>query len=471
MRAALWRTPDLLNSPSLLTTLIAFALLLGPLVLVHELGHYLVGRWFGVKADAFSIGFGKELAGWTDKRGTRWKLSALPLGGYVQFAGDMNPTSAPAVLDTDLPREERQHTFHAQPLWRRTLIVLAGPMTNLLFAVLIAAAFNLAYGKSVAEPIVADFFPNSPAQAAGLKIDDKIVGIDGSKVETIGDVRDDTAPYPGRTVTVRYERDGVTRTVPVRLERHNISDDFGNTADVGSLGINFALPIVGNVLDGSAAQKAGIRADDRIVSIDGKEIRSFDQIADLVMPNPGERISVTVERDEGAVVLPVTIGTAKATLPDGSVKQFGQLGIEASIGKSVPVGPVEALALGAERSVSIMVKMGEGLKQIVVGERSVKELGGPVKIAQVSGQQFSLGWEDFIGFVAMVSINLAFINLLPIPGLDGGHLAFYAAEAIRRRPLGVRSQEWAIRTGVALVLALMVFVTVNDVASLPIFGG
>ena len=461
----------MIASPSLLTTLFAFLLVLGPLVLIHELGHYLVGRWFGVKADAFSIGFGKEIAGWTDKRGTRWKFSALPLGGYVQFAGDLDATSAPGPLDPDLPEAQRKHTFQAQPLWRRALIVLAGPMTNLLFAVLIAAAFYLAYGKSVAEPIVADFFPNSAAQAAGMQIGDRITAIDGHDVETLTDIPDLVTPYPGQTVTIAYDRDGRTRKVPVKLGVHQIGDDFGNKADIGSLGINFALPVIGKVMDDSPAAAAGVRAGDRVMAVDKQTIRSFDQIAALVTPNPGKRVTLTVMRENGATLIPLTIGSHTVELPGGKSKVVGLIGIEASVGKIVEVGPLEAVGLGFERSIGIMKMMGTGLVQIITGDRSVKELGGPIKIAQYSGQQFTLGWEDFIGFVAMISINLAFINLLPIPGLDGGHLAFYAAEAVRRKPLGVRSQEWAMRTGVALVLALMVFVTVNDVASLPIFGG
>ena len=168
------------GSPNLLTTIFAFLLVLGPLVLIHELGHYLVGRLFGVKANAFSIGFGKEIAGWTDRRGTRWKLSALPLGGYVQFSGDMNPASAPSAAEDGLTPEERSQTFHVKPLWQRALIVLAGPLTNFLLCVLILAAFAWSNGRLEAEAEIADFAENSSAQAAGMQIGDRIVAIDGS---------------------------------------------------------------------------------------------------------------------------------------------------------------------------------------------------------------------------------------------------------------------------------------------------
>src|SRR5512139_4016569 len=186
------------QSPSFLFTVLAFLLLLGPLVLIHELGHYLVGRWFKVKADAFSIGFGKELVGWTDRRGTRWKLSVLPLGGYVQFAGDMNAVGQPAANDASLTASERAGLFQTKPLWQRTLIVLAGPLTNLLAAILIFAAFNLAYGKLVVSPEIAGITQGSPAEAAGLRTGDRILAIDGDAITDFTQIPGYVIAYPGK---------------------------------------------------------------------------------------------------------------------------------------------------------------------------------------------------------------------------------------------------------------------------------
>ena len=371
----------MLESPSLLLTLAAFLLLLAPLVVIHELGHYLVARLFKVKSDAFSVGFGKELLGWTDKRGTRWKLSAIPLGGYVQFAGDMNAVSMPDTANAELPAEERAQLFHFKPLWQRALIVAAGPVTNLVFAIAIFAAFNMAFGKPVASTEIARFGENSPAQAAGMRLGDSIVSIDGQQVTSFTEIPELVAPYPGKPVTIVVKRGGSELTFPVRISDKTERDQFGNEGRVGRLGI----------------------------------------------------------------------GAGKVAL--------------------VPVGPLEAVTLAGSQTVGVMRMMITGLGQIIGGERSVKELGGPIKIAKYSGEQLSLGWLSFVSFAALISINLAFINLLPIPGLDGGHLAFYAAEAVRRKPLGLRSQEWAFRTGLALVLALMLFVTINDIASLRMFGG
>lgn len=377
-----------MNLPLWIYYVLGFPLLLGPLVTIHELGHYLVGRWFGVHAEAFSVGFGREIWGFTDKRGTRWKLSALPLGGYVQFKGDMNPASIP---DPDAAArasaEERAGSFHHAALWKRALIVFAGPATNILLTLAIFAGFFMLYGKPVpgdaAEQLtVAEFAEISPARSAGIEVGDRIVAIEGERMEDFRDVQDSIMLYPGRTLDVTVERDGAERIFEVPVRSVEMEDRFGNVSKVGLIGI----------ASGAA---------------------SFD---------------------------------------------------------FEPQGPIAALGLAVDHSLGIVDMMVTGIGQIFTGERSVQELGGPVKIAKFSGEQLSLGAMAFINFAALISLNLAFINLLPIPALDGGHLAFYAAEAVRRKPVGPRGTEVAYRAGVALVLMLMVFVTINDLVSLPIFG-
>ena len=360
---------------------LGFFLLLGPLVTIHELGHYLVARWFGVRANVFSIGFGKELAGWTDKRGTRWKLAALPLGGYVQFAGDMNPASQPDAEWLKLPAAERNVCFQAKPLWQRALIVLAGPLANFLAAIAILAAFLMAYGQVVASPTI------------------------------------------------------------------------------------------GKVESGSVAAAAGLREGDRIVSIGGSQVSEFSDISQLVAPHPRERMAVELIRS--GEPLAISLVTAGKTERDEFGNEFvrGYLGIGPAAVEVRAVNPFEAVGLAVGQTRDMVGLMVTGISQIVSGQRSVEELGGPLKIAKFSGEQLSLGWRSFVAFAAFISINLGFINLLPIPVLDGGHLAFYAAEAIRRKPASPKSQEWAFRTGVAFVVALMLFVTFNDLASLKVFGG
>lgn len=364
--------------------ILGFPLLLGPLVTVHELGHYLVGRWFGVQAQIFSIGFGKELIGWTDRRGTRWKLSALPLGGYVQFKGDMNPSSMP---ERSAHAADFDGTFHNAALWKRALIVLAGPMTNLLVTIAIIAGFFALIGKPVAvaperQLTIAAFTKDSPARSAGLKIGDRIVSIDGKPMKDFHDVQDAVMLYPGKRLAITVDSSGEQRVVDVTTTSFEQKDRFGNISRIGLIGI----------------------------------------------------------------------------VPEGASFDYQ------------PQGPLESVGLAVDYSVDMVRMMITGIGQIITGQRSVDELGGPVKIAKFSGEYLSLGPLAFLNFVALISINLAFINLLPIPGLDGGHLAFYAAEAVRRKPVGVRGQEMAYRTGMALVLMLMIFVTINDLVNLPLFG-
>ncbi|WP_296678729.1 RIP metalloprotease RseP [Novosphingobium sp.] len=369
-----------MQMPFAVTAILAFILVLGPLVVLHELGHYLAGRMFGVRADAFSVGFGKELWGRTDKRGTRWKLSAIPLGGYVQFAGDMNATGQSDPALEGAARADLKGTFPGARLWQRAVIVFAGPFTNFLIAVAIFAAFAMAYGIRVTPPVIGGFAPQSAAQAAGLQLGDRIVAIDGDPVNDFTEIARKVLLYPGKTITVAAQRNGQTITLPVTLASHTEKDGFGGAATKGMLGIASVRP----------------------------ELR--------------------------------------------------------------PVGLGKALAVGVGDSVTAIKMTAIGLGQIITGDRSTKEMGGPIKIAQYSGQTMSLGWAAMVLFAATISINLAFINLLPIPVLDGGHLAMYAAEAVRRKPLGARSQEWAFRAGLAFVLALVLFVTFNDLASLPVFG-
>jgi regulator of sigma E protease len=363
----------------LLNSVLGYILMLGPLVLLHELGHYLVGRWCGVHAEAFSIGFGKEIFGWTDRKGTRWKVSWLPLGGYVKFAGDMTAASMP-IDEIPLSLEERERCFQFKPLWQRAAIVAAGPLTNLLIALVIFAAFNMAFGRYVADPVVKAFPDHSAAQAAGLQLGDRIVAIDGART-----------PY-------------------------------------------------------------------------------FDDVAMHVAPFPGETVAVTVQRGAGQLTVPVKLGSVAVPDGKGRTSSYGQLGIQRGDVYRLRYGPVEAVGHAFRQCWNIVELTVTGLRQIIFGQRSVRELGGPVKIAGVAGEALSLGLLPFVSMAAFISINLAFINLLPIPALDGGHLAFYLVEAVRRKALTARSQEWAFRTGLAFLLALIVFVTINDVVPASLFG-
>lgn len=368
-----------MTSPGFFFTVLAFLLIIGPLIFIHELGHYFAGRWFGVKAEAFSIGFGREIFGWTDKRGTRWKVGWMPLGGYVRFKGDMNPASTPSDEWLALPAEERAETFQAKTLWQRFIIVAAGPVTNFLFAILVYIVLFASYGAPMTPPLVTGVREGSPAAIAGFQPGDRIVSIDGRAVERFEDFYQTVRLHPGEPLLFRLERDGAVREVSVTPAAIEQSDRFGNRGRVGQVGV--------------------------------------------VVP-PRVIVDLPPHRIVGAAIRQ-TVDTVKMMV--------------------VTIG------------------------QVIRGQRSLDEMGGPLKIAQFSGQQATLGWLDFVLFMSLISINLGFINLLPIPLLDGGHLLFYAIEGVRRKPLKPAAQEWAFRTGLAVLLALMIFVTFNDLASFGLF--
>ncbi|MBO0750078.1 MAG: RIP metalloprotease RseP [Porphyrobacter sp.] len=449
--------------------IVGFLLVLGPLVTLHELGHYLVGRWFGVKADSFSVGFGSEIAGFTDRRGTRWKLASLPLGGYVQFAGDMNPASQPSDEWLNLPPAERARTFQAKPLWQRALIVAAGPLTNFAIAVLIIAGFAMAHGIPLGVPKVIEFSNPSDARLAGVEVGDVITKVDGHSIDNFNEIPQYVAIRGGQTISLTIDRDGRRIEVPVKLRRQILRDEFGNQSQIGDLGIGFSPAKIGAILAKSPAKKAGLETGDQIVSLNGTPIHGFFGLSTLIQDRPGQTVTIGVVRQGRPWLFPIRLDSVPAIDAKGRKVQIGQLGV-GTAEDVASVGPFAAMAVGWQQSVITLKTEALGVWQILTGQRSTKELGGPLKIAKFSGEQLSLGWRSFVSFVALISINLAFINLLPIPALDGGHLAFYAAEAVRRKPASPRSQEWAFRTGIAFVLALMLFVTINDIVSLPIFG-
>jgi regulator of sigma E protease len=365
----------LIHNPGFLLTVVAFVAVIGPLVFVHELGHYLVGRWCGVKAEAFSIGFGPEIAAWVDKRGTRWRLGALPLGGYVRFKGDMNAASQTDPRWLEMPASQRAESFPAKPLWQRAAIVAAGPAINFLFAFLILATFAFIHGES-----------RTPA-------------------------------------------------------------------------------VAGQVQPGSAAASAGIIAGDRIVSLNGRDMTTFDDIRLYAQIRPGEPVSIVIDRKGQRIEKQGAVGAVQEDDGFGNKFRIGRLGIAPGAPVIEPVSLLRAPVVAVQRIGQIVRTMVETLGQIIGGGRSVKELGGPLKIAAVSGQAATLGIESFVFFMALISINLGFINLLPIPMLDGGHLLFYGVEAIQRRPVSSQVQEWAYRSGLAVLLAMMVLVTFNDLSS------
>ncbi|QGP78808.1 RIP metalloprotease RseP [Sphingobium sp. CAP-1] len=365
----------MIQNPGFLMTVLAFVAVIGPLVFVHELGHYLVGRWCGVKAEAFSIGFGPELFAWVDRRGTRWRVAALPLGGYVRFKGDMNAASMTDPAWLEMPAAERAQCFPAKPLWQRAAIVAAGPAVNFLFAILLLGGLAYWNGDPVSQPVVQQ------------------------------------------------------------------------------------------VAQGSAAAKAGLRKGDRVVSIMGRQIESFTDISPIVSLRPEEPLAYEIQRDGQMLSMTIAAGVRIEKDRFGNIYRLGQLGIMSNSITFRDIALWEIPVVGARRTAQIFVSAMDGLGQIITGRRSARELGGPLKIADVSGQAAMMGGVGFLTLMAFISINLGFINLLPIPMLDGGHLLFYGIEAVQRRPVSAQAQEWAYRSGLAVLMTVMLLVTFNDLSS------
>jgi regulator of sigma E protease len=355
--------------PDFLRTIISFAIVLGVLVFVHELGHYLAARWRGVHVETFSIGFGQALFHWTDRVGTVWKIAWIPLGGYVKLHGQERPEDVSAE---DRAKWIAGRTFHEKSVGSRAIVVAAGPIANFLLAAVLFAGLFAVVGRPVAQPVVGEVVANSAAAHAGMLAHDRIVAIDGAPIHTFEDIQKAITPRPGQTMAVEVDRGGATRTLSVTT---NARTEAGG-ARVGVLGIQ-----------GGA------------------------------------------------------IAYQRMSLP-------------------------AAIAGGVTQTCEVTRETVVGLWQMISGQRGTGDLGGPLRIAQLSGQVAELGLASLVSFIAVLSVNLGLINLFPIPVLDGGHLLFYLVEAIRGRPIPPRAQEYGFRAGLALLACLFVFATWNDLSHL-----
>jgi len=364
--------------PSFFTTLLSFLVVLTVIVFVHEMGHYLVARWNKIAIQTFSIGFGPELFGWNDKHGTRWRISAIPLGGYVRFVGDMNATSA--LPDDDVianaSPELRERLFVNKNVWQRIAVVIAGPLANVILTFLILYALLLGYGRYTIPPVIGNVVAGSVAAEVGLKPGDKILSVDGFAVRGFEDFQRLVATAPQRPVTIVLDRTGVEKTIVAVPEAAETTDRFGKTHRIGRLGVS-------------------------------RDVEN----ADVTLYRPG---------------------------------------------------PVEAVGMTFEEIRFIVDRTVAFIGDFFVGRGDREQLGGPVKVAQVSGEVATLGFAAFVNLIAMISLNIGIFNLLPVPMLDGGHLVYYLIEAVRGRPLSQRVQEVGFRIGLALVFTLTIFTLVND---------
>jgi regulator of sigma E protease len=365
----------------LLHYLLPFLFVLSLVVFFHELGHFLVARWCGVRILVFSIGFGPELVGFYDRHGTRWKIAAVPLGGYVKFLGDDGATSTP---DSDrlsqMDEKERAESFFFQKVWKRAAIVVAGPVANFILAIVIFAGIFMLYGMQTMSARVDDVQPDSPAAAAGFQPGDMVLAIDGQKIASFADMQRLVADSAGETLKITVERNGSQVVLKATPELHEEKDIFGNVRRIGLLGIRRT-------------------------------------------PGPGDV-------------------------------------------KYEPVSPPRAVLLGVQETWFVVDKTLTYLGRVIVGREAANQLGGPIRIAQMSGQVASISFAALVHLAAVLSVSIGLLNLFPIPLLDGGHLLFYSIEAMRGRPLSERAQEVGFRIGFAIVIMLMIFATFNDIVHL-----
>lgn len=361
----------------LIGTIVPFLVVLTIVVFVHEMGHFIVGRLCGIGVEAFSVGFGPEIAGYSAKNGTRWKISAIPLGGYVKFKGEMTVTGALDEHDDDnLSEQEKAESFHRKSVWRRALTVFAGPFANFVLAIVVFTAIFASYGQYVADPTVAEVMEGSPAAKGGIEPGDRFVSINGERVKTFADVQRYVSQSAGDSLTFVMDREGKLVTTIITPKLEEITDPLGNKVKIGLIGVK----------------------------------------------------------------------------TDESVNN----------GRIVRYGPGAAAGVALEQTWAIFERTGSFLSRLVVGREDKCQLGGPVKIADMAGRAAQKGTIWVVQLVALLSVGIGILNLLPIPPLDGGHLVFYAIEAVIRRPVPPGLVEILYRIGFVLVLGFMLFVLWND---------
>jgi len=442
---------------------VAFVVTVGILVVIHELGHYVVARWLGVKILRFSVGFGKPL--WMRRVGpdqNEWAIARIPLGGYVKMADEREGEVAP---------QDVHRAFNRKPAWARILIVLAGPAANFLFAILVYWVLFVG-GIPGMKPVLGASAPNTAAATAGLASGDVITGVGGEPAQTWSDVRWLLLKEAVRRAPTAIEvQDARGARATKSLDLSVLSKDDLDRDFLTKLGLRPYRPqapaVLGRVHEGSAAQAAGLRQGDRVLSVNGKPVGSWYDFTSNVTPNAGKPLALEIERDGRRL----GITAQPQEVSEGGAK-FGRLGVEAPdalkreserMTTIVRYGPLPALGQAVYKVADLSVFSLKMLGRMVVGDVSWKNLSGPITIADYAGQSAQLGWVPSLVFLALVSVSLGVLNLLPVPLLDGGHLVYYFAEILKGSPVSERTMEIGQRVGLALLLGLTVFAFYNDI--------
>ena len=427
-------------------TIVAFVVALSIIVAVHEYGHYIVGRWTGIKADVFSVGFGPVIWKRTDKHGTQWQLAALPFGGYVKFRGDANAASVGSEEDaqTGLTAEEARATMAGAPLWARAATVAAGPIFNFILSIAVFAALFTISGVPT-DNVVVDEPYELPFATQELQAGDVIEAIGGVPIpseDAFNALDDDLEPTPEITYTVL--RDGAS----IDVQGPWIFPTRAAGVDLGS-----------------AAEAAGIEEGDVILSVDGTQVFDFEDLRERIGSSEGAPVNLEVWRDGEITERTLTAIRQDRPTADGGFETRYLIGVYLGLPFTRAVetpGPIESIGMGVDRTVSTITQSVSGLVHMIAGEISTCNLSGPVGIAKISGQAAGAGFLTFLGFIAVLSTAVGFLNLLPIPVLDGGHLVFYTWEALTGNPPSDRALKYLMAGGITIMISLMVFALSND---------
>jgi len=447
----------------IIQSVLALALTLGILVTLHEYGHFWVARRFGVKVLRFSVGFGKPLFSWYDRQGTEYAIAAIPLGGYVKMLDER---------EGPVPEELRDQAFTSKPPSQRIAIAAAGPIANFIFAILAYWLISVV-GVTTVAPIVGSVAEDSTAERVGLQEGMEIHSVDGHRVTSWRDVNMRLLERAGEhgQVSLEISEQGSRGVVSGPLNGWALSDDAPNPlAEFGVTPWRPEVPaVLGQVVEGGRAEAAGLQAGDHVLAVNGEPVDNWFALVEHIRNAPEQPIVLSIERNDAQLEVAVTPGAR--TLDDGQVIGFVGAGVEAiswpdEVLRNVQFGPLAAIPNAFHETWADTRLTLVAIKKMVTGLLSPTNLSGPITIARVAEASVSSGFEDFVRFLAYLSVSLGVLNLLPVPVLDGGHIVYYTIEAIRRKPLSERAQELGLRIGMALILTLMVFALYNDLMRL-----
>lgn len=447
----------------IIETVLALALTLGILVTLHEYGHFWVARRCGVKVLRFSVGFGKPMFSWYDKHGTEFAVAAIPLGGYVKMLDER---------EGPVPEELRDQAFTSKPPGQRIAIAAAGPLANFMFAIFAYWLLSVV-GVTHVAPIVGQIADESVAERVGLQEGMEIHAVDGHRVSSWRDVNMRILERTGEhgSISMEVSEDGARGTVSGELSGWGLSDDTPNPlAEFGITPWRPAVPpVLGQISEGGRAEAAGLQPGDRIVAVNGEAIGSWFELVEFIRNAPEQTLQVTVERNGSEQSLSVT--PEARTEESGESIGFVGAGVEAiswpeEVLRDVSYGPFAAIPVALSETWADTRLTLVAIKKMVTGLLSPTNLSGPITIARVAEASVSSGFEDFVRFLAYLSVSLGILNLLPVPVLDGGHIVYYTIEALRGKPLSEQAQAFGLRIGMAMILTLMVFALYNDLMRL-----